>query len=111
MNLKIPGSLRAEREELHEELGRATRVGGKTGEAAQAVAKVLHPHLVKEEQLAMPQLGLLGDLAAGRMPPNVEEFVKLTDDLKRGLLTRLKEHENIVVALDALANAARRENK
>ena len=48
MNLKIPGSLKAEHEELHEELGRATRVGGKTGDAAQAVAKVLHPHFVKE---------------------------------------------------------------
>ena len=111
MNLEIPGSLKAEHEELHEELVRATRAGGKTGEAAQVVAKVLHPHFVKEEQLAMPPLGLLGALAAGRMPPNVEEVVKLTNDLKKELPAMLKEHENIVVALDALANAARQENK
>ena len=59
----------------------------------------------------MPPLGLLGALAAGRMPPNVEEVVKLTNDLKKELPAMLKEHENIVVALDALANAARQENK
>jgi hypothetical protein len=110
MNVKIPESLKAEHEELHEELVRAIRAGGKTGESAQAVANVLHPHFVKEEQLAMPPLGLLGALAAGRMPPNAEEVVKLTDDLKKELPTMLKEHENIVVALDALANAGRQEN-
>lgn len=111
MKLEIPNSLKAEHEELHEELVRATRAGGKTGEAAQAVANVLHPHFVKEEQLAMPPLGLLGALAAGRIPPNVEEVVRLTDDLKRELPAMLKEHESIVVALDALVNAARQEDK
>lgn len=111
MNLEIPGSLQAEHEELHEELVRATRAGGKTGDAAQTVAKVLHPHFIKEEQLAMPPLGLLGALAAGQMPPNAKEVVKLTDVLKKELPAMLKEHENIVVALDALANAARQENK
>jgi hypothetical protein len=111
MNLEIPGSLKAEHEELHEELVRATKAGGKTGEAAKAVAKVLHPHFVKEEQLAMPPLGLLGALAAGRMPPNAEEVAKLSDDLKQDLPAMLKEHANIVIALDALANAARQENQ
>lgn len=111
MNLEIPGSLKAEHEELHEELVRATKAGGKTGEAAQAVAKVLHPHFVKEEQLAMPPLGLLGALAAGRMPQDASNVVELTDHLKRELPAMLKEHANIVVALDALANAARQENK
>ena len=111
MNLEIPDSLKAEHEELHEELVRATKAGGKTGEAAAAVAKALHPHFVKEEQLAMPPLGLLRDLAAGRMPPNAEAVVKLSDNLKKDLPAMLKEHENIVVALAALANAARQENK
>jgi hypothetical protein len=110
MDLEIPSSLKAEHEELHEELVRATRAGGKTGEAAQVVAKVLHPHFVKEEQLAMPPLGLLGALAAGQMPPKAEEIVKLTDNLKKELPAMLKEHGNIVVALDALANAAQEEN-
>jgi hypothetical protein len=111
MNLEIPGSLKAEHEELHEELVRATKAGGKTGEAAQAVAKVLHPHFVKEEQLAMPPLGLLGALAAGRMPQDAPKVVELTDHLKRELPAMLKEHEEIVSALDALADAAQQENK
>lgn len=111
MKLEIPASLKAEHEELHEELVRATKAGGKTGEAAQAVAKVLHPHFVKEEQLAMPPLGLLESLAAGRLPPDAAKILKLTDELKRELPAMVKEHGAIVVALDALAKAAQQENQ
>jgi hypothetical protein len=111
INFEIPTSLKAEHEELHEALVRATKAGGKTGEAAQAVAKVLHPHFVKEEQLAMPPLGLLESLAAGRLPPDAAKIVKLTDELKRELPAMIKEHGAIVVALDALAKAAQQENQ
>jgi hypothetical protein len=37
--------------------------GGKVGEAAKAVANVLHPHFEKEEEYALPPLGLLSCLA------------------------------------------------
>lgn len=111
MNLNIPSSLKAEHEELHEELVRATRAGGKTGDAARGVAKVLHPHFVKEEQLAMPPLGLLSELAAGRLPKDTAKIVAMTDKLKNELPAMLKEHEAVVVALDALAKAAQQENK
>jgi hypothetical protein len=52
MKFQIPPSLKAEHEELHGELARATRAGGRTGEAAKAVAKLMHPHFVKEEEYA-----------------------------------------------------------
>ena len=38
MNFKVPESLKLEHEDLHAELVRATKAGGKTGEAAKAVA-------------------------------------------------------------------------
>lgn len=111
MNLKIPSSLKAEHEELHEELVRTIRAGGKTGDAAREVANVLHPHFVKEEQLAMPPLGLLSELAAGRLPTDTAKIIAMTDKLKNDLPAMLKEHEAVVVGLDALAKAAQQENK
>ncbi|HWQ96104.1 MAG TPA: hypothetical protein VN368_01905 [Candidatus Methylomirabilis sp.] len=64
MEFKIPQSLKLEHEKLHAELARATRVHGKIGEAAKAVEKVLHPHFMKEEEYAMPPLGLLSSLSS-----------------------------------------------
>ncbi len=54
MKLKIPSSLKSEHKELHAELVRATKVKGTIGESAKSVAKVLHPHFVKEEEYALP---------------------------------------------------------
>ena len=54
MSPKIPESLKLEHEQLHADLVRATKAGGKTGEAAKAVAKVLHEHFIKEEEFALP---------------------------------------------------------
>jgi hypothetical protein len=55
----IPQSLEVEHKELHEQLKKAIDSGGKTGDAAKAVAELLHPHFEKEEEYAMPPLGLL----------------------------------------------------
>jgi hypothetical protein len=110
MEIKIPASLKVEHEELHEELVRLTKAGGKTGEAAQAVAKVLHPHFVKEEEPAMPPLGLLQPLAEGRVRPEMAPVVELTDKLKEDMPAMLKEHEAIVGALQTLAEAGKQEN-
>jgi hypothetical protein len=111
IEIKIPESLKAEHDELHEELVRAMKAGGKTGEAAKAVAKVLHPHFVKEEELAMPPLGLLRALAYGPVRPEMEKVVELTDKLKKELPMMLKEHQAIVEALGTLAEAAKKENQ
>jgi hypothetical protein len=62
MTFTIPSPLKLEHEELHAELVKATRAGGRVGDAAKAVAKVLHEHFVKEEEFALPALGLLSGL-------------------------------------------------
>jgi hemerythrin superfamily protein len=111
MEIKIPASLKAEHDELHEDLVRLTRSGGKTAEAAQAVAKVLHPHFVKEEELAMPPLGLLQALVEGPVRPEMAKVVELTDKLKQEMPAMLKEHEAIVGTLQTLARAGKQENK
>jgi len=63
MMLKTPLSLKAEHDELHAQLGQAIEAGGATGEAAAKVAKALHLHFLKEEEYALPPLGLLPALA------------------------------------------------
>lgn len=111
MEFKIPKSLKAEHEELHSELAKATTAGGRVGEAAKEVARLLHPHFVKEEEYAMPPLGLLRPLAEGRATPAMAEAIAMSDRLKAELPEMLKEHKAIVAALEQLEAAARAEGK
>lgn len=111
MELKAPQSLKAEHEELHAKLANAIKSGGATGEAAKAVAKVLHPHFLKEEEYALPPLGLLPILAEGKTPPEMEVAVEMTDRLKADKSHMIQEHKQIVTALKALTEAANLEGK
>lgn len=106
MKLVIPGSLRAEHEELHRELAAATRVPGRTGEAARAAAALLHPHFIDEEAFALPPLALLAPLARGQQVPEPAAAIALSATLKAELPRMLAEHESIVAALERLAEAA-----
>ena len=81
MNIQIPFALKAEHEELHEELKRATKAGGRTGVAAKAVATLMHPHFMKEEEYALPPLGLLGQLSKGRLDAAMSDVISMTDKL------------------------------
>ncbi len=111
MPLGTPGPLRTEHNALHEALAHAMRAGGRTGEAATAVAKLLHPHFVKEEDFALPPLGLLSELARGTGPSSTEtaEAIAKADRLKAELPQMLAEHREIVRALENLTQAAQTE--
>jgi len=111
MELETPRSLKKEHDELHAQLARAKEVGGAAGTAAKLVAKVLHPHFVKEEEYALPQLGLLSVLAEGKILQEMEAAVAMSDRLKADLPHMLLEHKQIVVALEALIDAAILEGK
>ena len=111
MTPKIPESLKLEHEELHADLARATKAGGKTGKAAKAVAKVLHEHFIKEEEIALPPIGLLAALAKGKVNPTMASVVAMTDRFKDELPKMLREHKAIVTLLRKLSAAARREKK
>jgi hemerythrin HHE cation binding domain-containing protein len=111
MKLEIPSALKAEHEALHDTLRKATQEPGELGDAAKAVAKLLHPHFVKEEAYALPPLGLLRDLAQGRLTPEMKEVLQFTDRLKTDFGQMLEEHKLIVAALDKLSAAAKKANK
>jgi hypothetical protein len=106
MNSHIPASLKAEHEELHRQLAKATREPGALGDAAREVARLLHPHFEKEEQYAMPPLGLLPKLAWSDVTPQMGAVLPLTRRLKAEMPTMLMEHKAIVVALKRFRVAA-----
>lgn len=111
MKPEIPELLKTEHQELHERLARATEAGGWTGDAAQAVAEIMHAHFEKEEEFALPPLGLLPKLARGEVAREMADVLTLTDKLKAELPQMLEEHQEIANALGKLAEAAKGEGK
>jgi hypothetical protein len=111
MKFEIPQSLKSEHEELHSTLVRATKESGLTGVAAKAVAALLHPHFVKEEEFALPPLALLAPLSRGEWAAEMRDVLAFTEKLKAELPQMLSEHRSIVVALDKLEEAARSEGR
>lgn len=104
--IRIPESLAREHREIHTSLLRATRLRGPVGAAARALAKVLDPHFVREEQIALPPLGLLAPLARGDDAKAMRAILPLTDSLRIELPRMLQEHQAIGAATARLAKAA-----
>ena len=111
VKMEVPSSIAAEHKELHEALERSIKSGGKTGEAAEAVEERLKIHFEKEEEFALPQLGLLVMLSEGKATPDMKRAIELSDKLKADLPKMLEEHKGIVEALNSLTAAAKEENK
>ena len=100
-----------EHEELHAELAKATKIRGKVGEAAKKVAEVLHPHFEKENELALPLIGVARELAEGKTSPDFPKALELSDKFKAEYEKMLQEHVEIVKTLDSLEKVAKRYKK
>src|SRR5262245_37235598 len=111
VDFKIPDPLKAEHEELHAELVALTKSPGRVGEAARHVAALLHPHFVKEEEYALPPLGLLAAIARDGVTPDMRAVVTMTERLKKDLPEMLAEHRQVVGALEELAAEGRVEKR
>jgi hypothetical protein len=69
---------------------------------------VLDPHFERENQIALPPLGL-SPLAAGDTPAGLQEALAMTDALRKELPRMLEEHKRIRAASEKLRTAAREE--
>ena len=87
MELKIPESLEVEHREEFHRIYRGIKEGGRVGEAAKAVAIILHPHFEKEEEYALPPLGLLSSLIPEGQGDREGES-KITQDIKSNCYDR-----------------------
>ena len=103
--------MKLEHEELHAQLAKAIQAGGQVGDAAQEVARVLHEHFLKEEEFALPPLGLLPALARNEVDKEMKNVVSMTDRLNTELGQMLEEHKTVVAALQRLMTAAQAEKK
>ena len=109
--MKVPETIRKEHEELHAELAAATREPGRVGEAARVVAKIMHPHFLREDEYAMPPLLLLRPLSQGRFDPAMAEVLPQVERLRSEMPLMLEEHKAIVGALNELAQVALAEGR
>ncbi len=106
-SVEIPQSLRTEHEAIHSALEQATKAPGRVGAAAKELAAVLDPHFKREDEIALPPLGLLAPLAAGERPAGMEAALAMTDALRKELPRMLEEHKRIRGATEKLRAAAR----
>ena len=77
MPLSAPLSLEKEHEEIWQLLLRLQHLSGKTGSIAERLAKGLKTHIDNEESLALPLLGILRDIADGKLKSGVAKRASL----------------------------------
>ena len=104
--MKAPASLRREHEELHADLARAGQMAGLLGQTAREVARIMHPHFLREDEYAIPPLSLLPRLARGQVTPDMAEILPLVARLKEEMPLMIEEHRAILGAVRAFALAA-----
>lgn len=64
----------------------------------------MNPHFLKEEEYALPPLGLLTLIAEGKVSPDKRDVLGMTDRLKAELHEMLEEHKAIISALKELSD-------
>jgi len=109
--LRIPEAMELEHEELHAELRKAIRLPGKVGKAAKQVAEILHPHFDKENELALPVIGLARELGEGKTSADYPKAVELCGKFRAEYDKMLQEHVEIVKAVYELERAAKKARK
>lgn len=107
--MKAPVSIRREHEELHADLARAGQMPGRLGETAREVARIMHPHFLREDEYAIPPLSLLPRLAKGQVTPDMSDVLPLVARLKEEMPLMIEEHRAILGAVREFALAAEKE--
>jgi hypothetical protein len=107
MKFEIPEPLRHEHAFLRVQLAKAVQEPGTLGEAARDLARLMHPHLAREEEFALPPLALLTRVAVGVVTPEMAEVLPIAKRLKAELGRLLEEHQAIAAAAERLNEVAR----
>ena len=108
VRLEMPLPVRAEHEMLHTTLIEASKTPGRVGQTARTLVSLLEPHFVREEQMAMPLLGLLAPLANGTAIPDAiaTQAKTMSDAIRKEMGSMLDDHRKISAAVAALREAA-----
>jgi hypothetical protein len=106
---ELPQVLQMEHQELNDEIWKATKLGGETGRAAKSVVRVLLPHVLLEEEFALPPLSILPSIARGEITSDMAWVVPKSERLKAEMPRMLADHQLIVQDLQNLLRAATKE--
>jgi len=109
--ISVPRTIKAEHHELHHLLTRAVESGGRIGEAALRVVDLLRPHMQKEEEFSLPPLSVLAALVKGDPIPDPELVLSMSERLRAEFVSLVREHDEIVRALQRLIVAARADGR
>ena len=109
MELKTPTPLQSEHQALFAEINQAVKLEGRTGKATRLVARLIESHFAKEEEFALPPLGLLPALAQGTVEPEMAAAITMAARLHDELPNLLAEQRAIIAALEELMAAAESE--
>ena len=103
----IPRHMVAEHRNTMTRLDALAKRKGAIGTAAQHVIAVMAPHDQREEAFVLPLLGLMDDLADGKVTPDMAWAVPMADRLiaERGKLN--EEHSAIIATIIELTAAGR----
>jgi hypothetical protein len=104
--IEAPAALRDEHLAIQAALLAATQAPDPIGPVAIELARIAQPHFLREDEIALPPLGLLETLAAGDDSPALREVLPLTDALREELPRMLDEHAEIVAGAQQLEQVA-----
>lgn len=110
MKPKIPKAIQHGHESLCSELEDVIEQGGKVGEKAKSLKDTMEFHFKKEEEYALPPLGLLMALSEGSWEINAKEAIKMADSLQADWCEMAKEHSDIAKVMHELKQIAEEED-
>jgi hypothetical protein len=103
---EIPEALQHEHREVQAALRAAMQAPGEVGTAARDLNRVLTPHFQREEQIALPPLGVLRRLVAEPQATLPAWLLPVTDSMRAELPQMLAEHKTIREAVQKLERTA-----
>lgn len=103
---EVPKALQHEHHEVQAALRAAMQAPGDVGAAARELNQVLSPHFEREEQIALPPLGLLRQLVEEPQAKVPAWLLPMTDSMRAELPQMLAEHKKIQQAVRKLEQTA-----
>jgi len=98
--------MRHEHNQIYARIERLSQTPGKTGNAAKNLLTVMRPHMFSEEEIVLPELGVLKEVALGGSTEGMTGIVVRSEKLEKEYPRMLADHKAIFTAIDKLSTAA-----
>lgn len=105
--LAVPQSLNLEHEAIVNELSGLAGQAGSVGAAASKALPLVKTHFAKEAEFVFPPLGLLPDLAKGRITPDMKAAIGMAERAKAAEQQLWHEHTQITSLMNDIIAAAK----